>query len=200
MTYSILLQNQVKAAESLINELRAASDVERLRILDDHFTKDKALKVRRMSSTEGHLEGSPSSEISVEDELTELLHETSVDEDGRICFYGSTSSLHVQPDQAAFIRQQPAEAPSIGCVDDSGTNSWFQAPDKPRTESLSSLSPPLTTNTTAPVDHIASVLNDEITLELFNELMEIYWCWPHHLHLVLCRKLFMRAYIAYLSY
>jgi hypothetical protein len=176
-----------------MSELRAASDVERLRILDDHFSKDKTLKVRRMSSTDGgHLEGSPSSEISVEDELTELLHETSVDEDGRICFYGSTSNLHLEPDHAAFIRQHTGEVPSIARAEDTGTISWQQAPDKPHTESLSSLSPS-TTAATVSVDHIASVIDNHITLEIFHELMEIYWCWPHHLHLVLCRKLFMRA-------
>lgn len=194
VTYSIALQNQVNAAESLMNELRAASDTERLRILEDYFSKDKGLKLRRLSSNEGYFEGSPDSGVSVEDELTELLHETSVDEDGRICFYGSTSNLHLQPDQTNFIRQNSGDASAIGSVDDDETISWQQTSKKTRTESLTSLSPTLA-NSGPPIDHIASVVNGEITLEMFNELMEIYWCWPHHLHLVLCRKIFMRTYI-----
>lgn len=35
-------------------------------------------------------------------------------------------------------------------------------------------------------------LNSDVDSQLCNELLETYWCWPHHLHLVLCRKIFMR--------
>jgi hypothetical protein len=187
VTYSIALQNQVKATESLMAELRTASDTERLRILEEHFNKGQSQLMRRLSSTDGHLEGSPDSGLSVEDELAELLQETSVDEDGRICFYGSTSNLHLQPDQTTFIRHNSGDS---GHMDNDDTVSW-KASNKPRTESLHSVSPGLTSTT--PVDHIASLLNADITIDTVNELMEIYWCWPHHLHLVLSRKIFMRG-------
>lgn len=46
-------------------------------------------------------------------------------------------------------------------------------------------------STSAQTD-IGTYLNSDVDSQLCNELLETYWCWPHHLHLVLCRKIFMR--------
>jgi hypothetical protein len=41
---------------------------------------------------------------------------------------------------------------------------------------------------------IKSYLDIDISSEICNELLEIYWCWPHNIHFVLSRKIFMRTY------
>ena len=68
-------------------------------------------KRKRISNTdERQQDSSAGTEVSSsENELTEILNETSVDEDGRICFYGTTSSFHLQPDKV--LRPHPGEQP-----------------------------------------------------------------------------------------
>lgn len=167
VTYAVSLQNSVKASESLLNSLRDANDVDRLRLLEEYFSGN-LISERRPSTTisEQHKD-SPDSDNSVENDLTELLNETSVGEDGRICFYGKTSLYHLQPDQVPLSRPQAGEIPDT-----------FYTP-----------SPPFSIS--AQADVVLSV-DVDITPDLCNELLEMYWCWPHHLHLVLCRKVFMR--------
>lgn len=67
-------------------------------------------KRKRVSIADERQEGSVMTEAaSSENELTGILNETSVDEEGRICFYGTTSSFHLQPDKV--LRPQAGERP-----------------------------------------------------------------------------------------
>ena len=82
--------------------------------MEEHFngTGDKkgTGKRKRISNTDERQDSSAATEVSSsENELAEILNETSVDEDGRICFYGTASSFHLQPDKV--LRPQLGERP-----------------------------------------------------------------------------------------
>lgn len=84
-------------------------------MLEEHFNgseeRNGREKRKRVGNVEERQDGSATTEFSSsENELTEILNETSVDEDGRICFYGTTSSFHLQPDKV--LRPQPGERPN----------------------------------------------------------------------------------------
>lgn len=114
VTYSLALQARVDTCESLLKCLHIASEEERSRLLEEHFSgsgdRSGNGKRKRISNTEDRQDRSATTEVSSsENELTEILNETSVDEDGRICFYGTTSSFHLQPDKV--LRSQIGERP-----------------------------------------------------------------------------------------
>lgn len=114
VTYSLALQARVDTCESLLKCLHIASEEERSRLLEEHFSgsgdRSGNGKRKRVSNTEDRQDRSATTEVSSsENELTEILNETSVDEDGRICFYGTTSSFHLQPDKV--LRSQVGERP-----------------------------------------------------------------------------------------
>jgi len=188
VAYSLALQDRLKTSEILIDRLRIASEEDRLRILDEHFSSNMSYKTKRATTIEEHQRESPQSEISAEDEVTELLNETSVGEDSRICFYGRTSLYHLQPEKSALSYSQSGSMPGSIMVFSNDLASWKTA-QKQDSASLSAASPAFSAS--AQTD-VASIVGSDISQELFNELLEVYWCWPHHLHLVLCRKIFMR--------
>lgn len=184
----------MNACESLLDRLRTASPTERLQILDEHFSNDTSVKRKRSTNPDEQQqqqEESPRSDESAEEDLTELLNETSVDEEGRIVFYGTTSLFHLQPDQTAISRTQaPREPPDTILLVAGGT-----APPLDRTlqwQTTLSLNTPSPSLSTSAQTDFGTYLNADVNSELCNELLETYWCWPHHLHLVLCRKIFMR--------
>jgi hypothetical protein len=177
VTYSLALQSRLNACESLLDRLRCANDTERLRILEEHFSNKKR---KRSTNPEGPLPDSPQSDESADNEMIELLNETSVDEDGRICFYGTTSLFHLKPDQSTMSRTRTSDTILVLPEETTPSVQWLNTP-----------SPSLSTS--AQPD-IKSYLNIDISSEICNELLETYWCWPHNIHLVLCRKIFMRAY------
>lgn len=114
VTYSLALQARVDTCEALLKHLRIATEQERSRLLEEYFNGGRERngngKRKRVSNTEERLDESVTTEFSSsENELTEILNETSVDEDGRICFYGTTSSFHLQPDKV--LRPQASERP-----------------------------------------------------------------------------------------
>ncbi|KAL1966256.1 hypothetical protein VTN77DRAFT_4609 [Rasamsonia byssochlamydoides] len=179
VTYALALQDRLKTFETILERLQTASDEERLRLLDEHFSKETTTmtssKLPRASKD------SPRSEISTEDEVTELLNETSVGEDGRICFYGRTSLYHLQPEQITLAHRPSGSEVLIE------SRASGDATRKESIYSLAAPSPALSQQT-----ELGSIINSEISQELVNELLDVYWCWPHHLHLVLCRKIFIR--------
>lgn len=185
----------MNACESLLDRLRTASATERLKILDEHFSNDTSVKRKRSTNPDEQLqqqqEESPRSDESAEEELTELLNETSVDEEGRIVFYGTTSLFHLQPDQTAISRTQAPQEPSDTILVVAGET----APPLERTlqwQTTLNLNTPSPSLSTSAQTDFGTYLNADVNSELCNELLETYWCWPHHLHLVLCRKIFMR--------
>ncbi|KKA16332.1 hypothetical protein T310_10066 [Rasamsonia emersonii CBS 393.64] len=178
------LQDRLKMFETILERLRTASPEERLRLLDEHFSKEATAssKPPRASNLNTRQQKeSPRSEVSTEDEVTELLNETSVGEDGRICFYGRTSLYHLQPEQITLTRRPSGSEIVVE------TRPYGPATRKESIYSLAAPSPALSQQS-----ELGSIINSQISQELVNELLDVYWCWPHHLHLVLCRKLFMR--------
>ena len=177
VAYSIALQSRLDVCESLLNRLRTADDDERSRLLEEHFSEEKQSEKRKRPSVVGdNHEGSSSTEIASDNDPTETLIETSVDDEGHP--YGLTSMFHSQPDPLA-----KPEVSTTAITLSNGIDSWDSG------FSLDTPSPSLSTS--AHVD-ISAYLNMDVDSEVCNELLETYWCWPHHLHLVLCRKIFMR--------
>jgi hypothetical protein len=112
-----------------------------------------------------------------------LLHETSVDEGGRICFYGSTSLYHLEP-------AQNVQSNGGNGMETTSPYDYICHDESP--QHLSTSLP-----ATSPLSHDTRtseymMLDAGVPVEVCNELLDIYWCWPHHLHLVLSRKIFMR--------
>ena len=169
--------------------MRGANDAERLRMLEEQFTSDTNGAHQRPVNSQEQRENSPQSEATSENDLTELLNETSVDEDGRICFYGTTSLFHLQPDQSVLSGQQAGEVSEASVVMTDDAVSGDRIPQWRNSLAFDTPSPALSTSVQT---DLGTFLNTDVDSELCNELLETYWCWPHHLHLVLCRKIFMR--------
>ena len=169
--------------------MRGANDAERLRMLEEQFSSDTNGAHKRPVNSQEQLENSPQSEATSENDLTDLLNETSVDEDGRICFYGTTSSFHLQPDQSVLSGQQAGEVSEASVVMTDDAVSGDRIPQWRNSLAFDTPSPSLSVSVQT---DLGTFLNTDVDSELCNELLETYWCWPHHLHLVLCRKIFMR--------
>ena len=126
VTYSLALQAHVDTCESLLKRLHIANDQERSCLLEEYFNgsgeRNDNGKRKRVSITKERQDGSVMTEYpSSENELTEILNETSVDEDGRICFYGTTSSFHLQLDKV--LGPQAGERPhTVGMLGDQLSN------------------------------------------------------------------------------
>ncbi|KAI9818758.1 MAG: hypothetical protein M1827_007578 [Pycnora praestabilis] len=186
--------DRVQAADSLLSRLRDGNDTDRLRILEDHFNDGTSHAKRKRSSSVServHESPRPRSEPLPEDELAEPFDETSVGKDGRICFYGTTSLFHFQPEHSASLLPDHG-----GTLDDfartSRMASW--AGLSGQGDNVISVTPSPPSIASVPTD-IGTFLDADISSELGNELLETYWCWPHHLHLVLSRRIFMRDMI-----
>lgn len=156
-----------------------------MRLLDEYFDKEATIPNKpppRSSTPNTYEHDTLNTEISTEEEVTELLNETSVDEEGRICFYGKTSLYHFQPEEASFTFRPDGPEVLIGSV----SHECGIPKDNAYTSTVSS-----------DLNHqskLESIINSDVTQGLVNELLDTYWCFPHHLHLVLCRKIFMRQF------
>ncbi|KIX99414.1 uncharacterized protein Z520_04990 [Fonsecaea multimorphosa CBS 102226] len=166
-----------------MDRLECANDVERLRILEQHFHQDINRKRKEPAIPEGPLSDSPPSDVPSDEEM--IANETSVDIDGRICFFGSTSLYHYKPDQSTVSRTNPPGELS---------NTLFSQPQDATPTSRLLDSPADFLNPVEQPD-IKSYLNTNVSSEICNELLDTYWCWPHNIHFVLCRKIFMRDLI-----
>lgn len=190
---AIALQDRISSLEALLDSLRGSNDTERLNILNDHFeqSKDDVRNVIMDGVNNGHQRASSQAERSIEDDRTQLLQETSVDEHGRVCFYGSTSLFHMKPGPDVLLREEALRKSSTSVQ---STTSPVSCDSE-----LELQSAPLPQNPTAPLSTHSKIdgemsYNADYALSVCRELLETYWCWPHHLHLVLCRKLFMRKF------
>jgi hypothetical protein len=168
-----------------MSNLRSSSSTERLRLLEEYFGGGSDMQSNHSNRIDEHIEGSPQSENSARDGLADVLEQTSVDQDGRICFYGTTSLFHLCPtDPALYSRCQAS-------IKADTTDAALSEGREPQLTAQHQNSLRFSTD---------SLLNDYTILsspvvphnQLYDELLETYWCWPHHLHLVLCRKTFMR--------
>ncbi|KAI1126604.1 fungal-specific transcription factor domain-containing protein [Nemania abortiva] len=96
-------------------------------------------------------------------EPTSLQEETSIGTDGKVCFYGSTSLYHVTPSE-----EHRGDTPN-GKDQQAGEA-------RVRLEQQDEM----------------TVFLSEISPSLLDDLLSTYWCWPHHLHCVLVKKIFIR--------
>ena len=203
VAYSITLQNRLETCESLLNRLRIANDEERSRLLEDHFTGNAADKSGKRKRPGGGIDGTTNTGLhddhspggtdvaasSSDNELVEVFNETSVDDHGRICFYGTTSLFHVQPDVNPRGPTLPQDAGDHALSLQTEPFSYDAISQWDNNLSLDTPSPAMSVGTRT---DIGTYLNVDVDSQLCQELLDTYWCWPHHLHLVLCRKIFMR--------
>ncbi|GAE00169.1 nitrogen assimilation transcription factor nirA [Paecilomyces variotii No. 5] len=184
VAYALTLQDRVKHFETMFSTLKDARDEDRLRLLEEYFNKrpETVYKPPRASlANVRHQDHSPQSEACVEDGVNELLNEASVDEEGKICFYGRTSLYHFQPEEIMFTCHPNSAGVLIGNIP------YEAGAYKGNFENSPSSSSALSHRS-----ELDSIINSEISQDLVHELLDTYWSLPHHLHLVLCRKIFMR--------
>ncbi|KAJ9195878.1 transcriptional regulator family: Fungal Specific TF [Paecilomyces variotii] len=183
VAYALTLQDRVKSFEAMLSDLKEAGDKDRLRLLEEYFGKGPTTTSKPPRASLANVcqqKDSPQSEASVEDEVNELLNEASVDEEGRMCFYGKTSLYHFQPEEIMFTYHPDAAGALIGSIPYEPGVYKGNFEDSPSPSALSQHS------------ELGSIINSEISQALVNELLDTYWSLPHHLHLVVCRKIFMR--------
>jgi hypothetical protein len=104
-----------------MSNLHSSSGTEHLRLLERYFGGRSDTQGSNGNTIDEHIEGSPQSEILAGYGLADVLEQSSVDQDGRICFYGTTSLFHLGPtDPALYSRFQTsimAETTDIAIVD-----------------------------------------------------------------------------------
>lgn len=113
----------------------------------------------------------------------EPLDETSVGVDGRVCFYGKTSHYHVDlceddRDENEITGNTGSGEPQNNIQRKSTPSTIYATPDQ---------------NLVARRAAIPELLS-EITPTVLDHLLDAYWCWAHHLHLVLNKGLFLSMY------
>jgi hypothetical protein len=92
-----------------MQSLQAADESQHWRIPEEQFNREaekpRSAHKRRVENTNEHApDTSPLSDMSLDDDLTKLLNETSIDEGGRVCFYASTSFYHIE---AGGVKDRP---------------------------------------------------------------------------------------------
>ncbi|KAI1619960.1 fungal-specific transcription factor domain-containing protein [Exophiala viscosa] len=190
VAYAVSLQNQLQAYKDRFARLRQVSDKERTTLLGELLTAEGEFK-NTISIAQSHHDRNGAnrqqsrSDSEFEDasdgEQHEAPDEASLDPDGRLVFYGKTSLYHLGPQEDARYDPQTENIP-----DENG----FVIPEPPAHSSSASHETP---------GYFAHDANDslpqfisEIDASLLNHLLETYWCYPQHLHCVLCKSLFMR--------
>ncbi|KAE9376450.1 hypothetical protein N431DRAFT_479708 [Stipitochalara longipes BDJ] len=194
IAFALAQQDRIASLDSLIERLRAAEESQRLRILEEHFNQEvehpRPAHRRRPEGTNEHsLEASPPSDTSLDDDLSQLLKETSIDESGRVCFYGSTSFYHVEAGLNSLPPQDTLDNSITSTQSVHSPEPWESEVVSQNTSLPQPLSGPLSTT---PEFGNGQTFNEEYHTATCQDLLATYWCWPHHLHLVLCRNLFMR--------
>ncbi|KAI2634815.1 fungal-specific transcription factor domain-containing protein [Hypomontagnella submonticulosa] len=169
VAYAVSLQNQLQAYKSRIEELRQVKDEDRDALLNE--------PISTVNPNEGQSRAfrgppelfSPQIENVATESANDAAELASVGTDGRVCFYGRTSLYHIDPKN--FEEDSPTTSHDAG-IDDY-CHGMANMP------SILEL-------------HDTASLLAEIPLGLLNDLLDTYWCYPHHLHCVLCKALFLR--------
>ncbi|KAI1077022.1 fungal-specific transcription factor domain-containing protein [Whalleya microplaca] len=170
VAYAVSLQNQLQAYKTRIEDLRRVKDKDRDSLLNEPIStigpnegRSRAFRYPPESSSLQQMENAATEDT---DDAAEMA---SVGADGRVCFYGKTSLYHVDP--SGFDADSPTTSHEADIGD--GTNGTID---------ISSMSR----------FHDTVSLLAEIPSILLNDLLDTYWCYPHHLHCVLCKVLFLR--------
>ncbi|KAI1464601.1 fungal-specific transcription factor domain-containing protein [Daldinia caldariorum] len=172
IAYAVSLQDELQAYKNRIEELRRVKDKDRdallnepMRTINPNGGRSRAFRSPPDLQSYQQLDSVPAENM---DYTTEMA---SVGTDGRVNFYGKTSLYHVDPKH--FEEHSPTSISSYG--DSTGTHIHDMAAMPSIFE----------------FHDIASLLA-EIPHELLNDLLDTYWCYPHHFHCVLCKPLFLR--------
>ncbi|EXJ65190.1 hypothetical protein A1O7_01530 [Cladophialophora yegresii CBS 114405] len=186
LAYAISLEKRLQAFEDRFERLcLSTSTEEREALIPKPFERIKPERARRASvDTRQPKDRLDEGEDVDATESPPLIQRESPDEasvgvDGRICFYGKTSHYHVD------LR---------GDEDDEG---MAEQGGRHTTDQYQHISTASTIYTTPDINALTyspgppEVLS-EIPNEFLDHLLDAYWCWAHHLHLVLNRRLFLR--------
>ncbi|OCT54330.1 hypothetical protein CLCR_00914 [Cladophialophora carrionii] len=189
VAYAISLENRLKEFEDRFERLRRSTSTEELQaLISKPFERAKPERARRASADAREPKDALDEGLDVEAADSSPLiqgeppDEASVGVDGRICFYGKTSHYHVGPRE---------DEDDEGTLPRSSEQRERQTTDQQ--QPMSSASTIYTTpDVNAPIESPGppEVLS-EIPSEFLDHLLDAYWCWAHHLHLVLNKRLFL---------
>lgn len=180
ITYAVAMQDRLEALEKTMQRLKNATELERSKLLEDYFRGDIANceTINRSNRYALHVnEGNPQTCAAVDDEIADILDETTVTKNGQLDFFGPTSHYHVLQEKNVQAVRQISVSKKTDIVHNSLT--------------IRGMPIGVCAPATHPRGDLRSALSPEISELLVNELLDVYWCWPHHFHLVLCRNLFM---------
>ncbi|OAP62261.1 hypothetical protein AYL99_04464 [Fonsecaea erecta] len=186
VAYAATLEKRLKAFEERFERLRQSSNVdERDALIHEPFEDVRPERARAPSAPMAGLEKQQNEAQEPETQSSpspaaqnEPPDETSIGVDGRICFYGKTSHYHVDPQ------------------DDGTGEDLLPEGDEQQVLNLG-VSTASTVYTTPELNLFVDApalpqLLSEISNELLDHFLDAYWCWSHHLHLVLNKRLFLR--------
>ncbi|EXJ76086.1 uncharacterized protein A1O5_00594 [Cladophialophora psammophila CBS 110553] len=184
VAYAASLEKRLKAFEERFEKLRQSSAVEdRDALIQEPFEDVKPERARAPLSLTTGLERQDN-EAQEHEALSspspapqnEPPVETSIGADGRICFYGKTSHYHVDPQDDGKREDLLPEGDEQQALN-MGVSTASAIYTTPELHLF--------------VDAVPQLLS-EISAELLDHFLDAYWCWSHHLHLVLNKRLFLR--------
>lgn len=157
------IESKIEHFTVIFRRLRAASNEARLRILDEYF-KDVN---NDLNSDPQHPKEPIHSLEQSSDNTKAILDQVTSDERGRLCFYGATSFYYARVDQ---VNHGPSLCNDLDTYDQESHLIYDRTLLLPN-----------------------QMLLEELRLSdsHLQTLLDTYWHFPHHLHLVLSRKLFM---------
>ncbi|OJJ87456.1 uncharacterized protein ASPGLDRAFT_55879 [Aspergillus glaucus CBS 516.65] len=170
------LETRIHQLDSLISRLRNSDDSTRLQILRKYFDSPEDTP----SSPEEPNTPDTSEDIRPQECKNEdpgdILEEVTLDSRGNLCFYGATSFYHWRLDPKRHLSQS-SNMPTASALSQSRSCSTpFQL----------GLSP----GYKFPYWEVLGISEDRL-----QNLLETYWCFPHHLHLVLSRRIFLHDFV-----
>ncbi|KAF2103629.1 hypothetical protein NA57DRAFT_50502 [Rhizodiscina lignyota] len=163
VAFAVSLQNELTAYKERFRQLRICEENERDALLDEPIVADSRGSGRAVPSSQQASNEPPQSaahSVSHVVDRSEPLDETSVDENGSVCFYGRTSLYHIDAPVSPGDKLESEPSSNGSLTHKSTTLALF----------MSSLDP-----------------------SILGQLLDSYWRWPHHLHCVLSKKIFLRA-------
>lgn len=173
VAFAVTLQHQLKAYQERFEQLRNVKEDERDALLEKPILAEKPRGGKaRAPSPISHLppDGIASESTALiaptDAETNGIPEETSIGADGQVYFYGKTSLYHIE--------SQTSPQEEVGTHNESTSPTGLdpRCRDDERNEMGAFLA--------------------EISPDLLESLLNTYWAWPHHLHCVLTKKLFLR--------
>ncbi|KAI1460015.1 fungal-specific transcription factor domain-containing protein [Annulohypoxylon moriforme] len=171
IAYAVSLQNQLQAYKDRIEELRRVKDEERDALLKEPICTISPNEGRsRAFKSTSDLHDPLRMDTTTKHDTADAAEMTSVGADGRVCFYGKTSLYHIDPQN--FEPDSPETNHDTSIEENSPNMAYMPS--------------------TYPEFHNTASILAEIPSALLADLLDTYWTYPHHLHCVLCKPLFLR--------